>query len=138
MESVGKKSGMRIDKWLWAARFYRTRPLAQQALRNSKVQLQGSLAKASRVVRPGDEITLEKEGYDYCLTVRGLSEKRGPASEAVKLYGESEESLQKRTVAQVERKIANLGRAIPGPKPDNKRQRRKIMEWKEEQSSTDY
>jgi ribosome-associated heat shock protein Hsp15 len=137
MDSNRRDSGVRIDKWLWAARFYRTRPFAQQALSNGKVQVQGSPAKASRIVRVGDEITLEKEGYYYCLTVVGLSEKRGPASEAVKLYCESEESIQQRIVTQVERKIANLGRTIPGPKPD-KRQRRKIMEWKDEQSSADY
>jgi ribosome-associated heat shock protein Hsp15 len=130
-------SGVRIDKWLWAARFYRTRSFAQQALGNGKVKVHGSTAKASRIVRIGDNITLEKEGFYYCLTVLGLSEKRGPASEAVKLYSESEESIQQRIASQVERKIANLGRTITGPKPD-KRQRRKIMEWKEEQSSTDY
>lgn len=125
---------VRLDKWLWAARFYRTRALAQQAIRNGKVEVDGTTAKASRMVRKGDHILLSKEGFPYKLTVCELSEKRGPASEAIKLFNEDEDSVQKRITAQVERKIANLARPIPGPKPD-KRQRRKILEWKEDQDS---
>jgi len=81
---------MRIDKWLWAARFFKTRSLAQQAVAGGRVKLNGDRAKAARAVKPGDALLVRVGEIEWDVVVRGLSGRRGPAEEARALYEESE------------------------------------------------
>ncbi len=87
---------MRLDKWLWAARFFKTRALAQQAIAGGRVKLNGDRVKPAHAVRPGDAIAVRVEELEWQVFVRGLSERRGPAPEAKKLYKESAASLAAR------------------------------------------
>lgn len=87
---------MRIDKWLWAARFFKTRGLAQLAVAGGHVKLNGDRVKPAHAVKPGDAIGVRVEELEWQVVVRGLSERRGPASEAKKLYEESAASLAER------------------------------------------
>ena len=80
---------MRLDKWLWAARFFKTRGLAQQAIAGGRVKLNGDRVKPAHAGRAGAAILVRIEEIDWAVTVRGLSERRGPAAEARKLYDES-------------------------------------------------
>ena len=87
---------MRLDKWLWAARFYKTRSLAQQAVAAGRVKLNGERIKAAHAVKPGDGLVIRIAEFDWSIVVRGLSEQRGPAPEAQRLYEESEASRAER------------------------------------------
>ena len=87
---------MRIDKWLWAARFFKTRSLAQQAVAGGRVKLNGDRIKPAHAVKPGDAIAARVEELEWQVIVRALSERRGPAPEARKLYEESAASLAER------------------------------------------
>jgi ribosome-associated heat shock protein Hsp15 len=87
---------MRLDKWLWAARFYKTRSLAQQAIAAGQVRLAGERVKSSHEVRPGDGVSIRKSDFQWDVVVRGISEQRGPASVAQKLYEETSESRAER------------------------------------------
>jgi len=94
---------VRVDKWLWAARFYKTRSLATEAVAGGKVEVNGERAKPAKTVKPGDEIRLRLGPYEHILIVRGLSERRGPASFAQGLYEETEASraARQRLAAQL-------------------------------------
>ena len=81
---------MRIDKWLWAARFFKTRGLAQQAVAGGRVKLNGDRVKPAHAVKTGDALVVRIAEFDWDILVRGLSERRGPAAEARQLYEESE------------------------------------------------
>ena len=87
---------MRLDKWLWAARFFKTRALAQQAIAGGRVKLNGERIKPAHAVKPGDALAVRIEELEWQVTVRGLSERRGPAPEAKKLYEESAASAAER------------------------------------------
>lgn len=87
---------VRVDKWLWAARFYKTRSLATEAVTGGKVEVNGERAKPAKTVKPGDEIRLRVGPYEHILIVRDLAERRGPASVAQALYEETEASLAAR------------------------------------------
>jgi len=87
---------VRVDKWLWAARFYKTRSLATEAVTGGKVAVNGESAKPSKTVKPGDEIRIRLGPYEHILIVRGLAERRGPASVAQALYDETPESRDAR------------------------------------------
>ncbi len=95
----------RIDKWLWAARFFKTRSLAGNALALSRVHLNGDVAKPSREVRVGDQIRIEIEQVAWEIEVLGLCETRGPASVAQTLYRESEASRAARAAEQARRQL---------------------------------
>ena len=82
----------RVDKWLWAARFYKTRSLAAEAIAGGKVQVNGDRVKRSKPLQVNDEIRIRQGPYEYRLVVRALSDRRGPASEAATLYEETAES----------------------------------------------
>ncbi len=84
---------MRLDKWLWAARFYKTRSLASEEIGKGRVQVNGAVAKASREVKPGDELVLRHQSLPRTVRVLGLSAQRGPAVQAQTLYEETAESL---------------------------------------------
>jgi ribosome-associated heat shock protein Hsp15 len=101
---------MRIDKWLWAARFYKTRALAVKACEIGRIRVQLSAdawlaAKPARELRVGDHIEIRNEGGEFTVEVRGLSEQRGPASVAQQLYVETEASQQKRALLAEQRKL---------------------------------
>ena len=87
---------VRVDKWLWAARFYKTRSLATEAVAGGKVEVNGERAKPAKTVKPGDEIRLRLGPYEHILIVRDLAERRGPASVAQALYAETEASREAR------------------------------------------
>lgn len=98
MNARENKPGVRIDKWLWAARFFKTRSLAAQAISGGKVHLNGARVKPAKELRIGDELSIRRDEYEWVVAVRGLSAKRGPAKEAVHLYEETEQSKLKRQV----------------------------------------
>jgi ribosome-associated heat shock protein Hsp15 len=98
---------MRLDKWLWAARFYKTRSLAQQAIEAGRVRLGGERVKPSREVRPGDLLAISVHDLEWQVAVRGLSQRRGPAAEARLLYEESESSRVAREALLARRRIAH-------------------------------
>jgi len=97
---------VRLDKWLWAARFYKTRALAHEAIEGGRVRLEGERVKPSREVRVGDVLTLHLNDLEWVVAVRKLSERRGPASEARELYAETEASLATRLQAIEQRRLA--------------------------------
>ena len=91
-----EQGGVRIDKWLWAARFFKTRSLASEAAAGGKVEVNGERAKPAKLVRVGDEVRLRLGVFEHALLVRALSERRGPASVAQTLYEETPESAAAR------------------------------------------
>ena len=120
---------LRIDKWLWAARFFKTRSLAKQAIEGGKVQVDGQRVKPSKEIETGVTVSL-KQGWDNKeVLVLQLSDKRGPAPVAQKLYQETEDSIQKREKTATERKLAGAAVARPATKPNSK-QRRHIHRFK--------
>jgi len=116
---------VRLDLWLWAARFYRTRALAKQAVETGQVDVGGQRAKASRAVRVGDALRVERSGEVFEVQVRGLSDTRGPAPVAQALYAESEESRARREAARELARAQRNGYRAPESRPD-KRARRLI------------
>jgi ribosome-associated heat shock protein Hsp15 len=118
-------AGIRADKWLWAARFYKTRALAARACDLGRVQANGQLAKPAREVRLGDVIQLKNEGGEFQVVVEGLSEVRGPASVAQKLYRETDASREQRMKLAEERRAMQQFEALPEKKP-SKRDRREL------------
>jgi ribosome-associated heat shock protein Hsp15 len=117
---------VRADIWLWAARFFKTRSLAKQALVGGKVEIGGQPLKPSRMLRIGDALGILRAGESYQVTVLGLSEQRGPAPAAQALYAESEASRLKRESEREMKRLANAGYRPPQGKPD-KRARRLIQ-----------
>jgi len=121
---------VRIDKWLWAARFFKTRSLAAQAVAGGKVQLNGARVKPARALRPGDELEIHKRGFEIQLRVVFLSERRGPAREAQTLYEESEESIKKREALSEQHRLAVASTPHPQRKPDKKARRQlRDLKW---------
>ena len=117
--------GVRLDVWLWAARFFKTRSLAKHAVETGKVDAGGQRAKPSRLVRAGDALRIARGEEIFEVEVRGLSAVRGPAPAAQALYAESEESRLRREAARAERAAQRAGYRPPESKPD-KRARRLI------------
>ena len=106
---------VRLDKWLWAARFYKTRALAHEAIEGGRVRLEGDRVKPSREVRVGDVLTLHVNDLEWVVSVQKLSERRGPASEARELYAETGESLAARLRAIEQRRLmAEPGSGLRG------------------------
>jgi ribosome-associated heat shock protein Hsp15 len=118
-------SGVRIDVWLWAARFFKTRALAKDALGHGRVQVNGQRCKPSRLVRVGDEMEVRRGDERFEIQVLGLSDKRGPAPVAQALYLESEQSKLARAAENEQRRLAQAATPRPAGKPD-KRDRRKL------------
>lgn len=97
--------GIRIDKWLWAARFYKTRSLATDDIHQGRIRVNGNEAKPAREVKPGDTVAMRQGGLTRSVVVRAVSARRGPAPEAQQLYAETEESLRLRAQAQELRRM---------------------------------
>lgn len=121
----GAPASVRIDVWLWAARFFRTRTLAKQAVDTGKVELGGQRPKASRAVRVGDMLRVARGEEVFEIEVLALSDDRGPAPVARALYRESESSIKARGEALLARRAARDGYRAPEHRPD-KRARRLI------------
>jgi len=121
--------GVRVDKWLWAARFYKVRSLAADAVRGGHVWLNGVRAKPAKLVHIGDAISLQKEQQAIDLLVTGLAEKRGPASVAQGLYEEAVESIERRARLAEQHKLHAASSPAPDKRPD-KRDRRQIISFK--------
>lgn len=97
---------LRIDKWLWAARFYKTRSLATEEIDKGRVAVNGQDAKPAREVKVGDTVSLRREGITRTVVVKGVSDVRGPAPAAQQLYEETAESVQAREQASEQRRLA--------------------------------
>jgi len=123
---------IRIDKWLWTARFFKTRKLAADAVSGGKVHYNGQRCKPAKEVKAGVEISITKEPYHWQLTVMGINSHRRPAKEAVLLYQEDEESLKKRLaqITQEKEQRALTPYSEREHKP-NKKQRRQIHRFKQ-------
>ncbi len=91
-----QESGQRLDKWLWAARFFKTRPLATAAINGGKVEVEGQRAKPGRAIRPGAHLSIHKDGLSWDIEVMALASQRRPATEAALLYLEEEKSRLRR------------------------------------------
>ena len=113
----------RIDKWLWAARFYKTRSLAAAAVKGGKVRINGGRAKPSRMVKHGDQLHIARGDLSFDLTIEFISDKRGPAKQAVQLYTESEESIRKRELLVDEKRLQRKAAAQYGGRPDKQGRR---------------
>jgi len=122
-------TGVRMDIWLWAARFFKTRPLAKRACELGRVLANGQPAKPAREVRVGDRLRVSNEGGEFQVEVLLLSEVRGPAAVAQALYRESEESRELRQKAAAERKALREFETLPEGRP-SKRDRRRIIQFR--------
>jgi len=122
-------TGVRMDTWLWAARFFKTRPLAKRACELGRIQSNGQPAKAAREVRIGDRLRVSNDGGDFQIEVLLLSEVRGPAPVAQTLYRETEESRELREKAAAERKAMRQFETLPEGRP-SKRDRRHIIRFR--------
>jgi ribosome-associated heat shock protein Hsp15 len=120
---------MRIDKWLWAARFFKTRSLATRACELGRIQSNGQPAKPSREVRAGDRLHVKNEGGEFDLDVLALSEMRGPAAAAQTLYRETDASREARVKLAEERKAMPHFDAFHEGRP-SKRDRRRIHQFR--------
>ena len=120
---------MRIDKWLWAARFFKTRGLAQAAVTGGKVKLNGERVKAAKTLAPGDKLAIRIGELEWVIEVKALSDRRGPAEAARKLYEEHEASRALRTAQVADRRAqANVWGERKG-RP-TKRERRDMERWR--------
>lgn len=122
-------TGVRMDAWLWAARFFKTRTLAKKACDLARILSNGQAAKAAREVRIGDRLRITNEGGDFEVDVLGLSDVRGPASVAQALYRETEASKEARHKVAAERKAMREFEILPQGRP-SKRDRRRIIQFR--------
>lgn len=129
---------VRLDKWLWAARFFKTRALAVEAIGKNRVEVNGQAAKASREVRLGDELTLREPGFPpRTVAVRGISHVRGPAPVAQQLYEETVASVALRDAArEARRQGTEPAQTIEHGRP-TKRDRRQLSDWNRWSASVD-
>ena len=124
-------TAIRLDKWLWAARFFKTRSLAKQAIEGGKVRYEGQRCKVSREVVPGAKLLIPQGWDDIEVEVLALSEQRGPAPAARRLYAETADSIERRERAAAERKA--LAASMPQtPERPDKRQRRQLEQLRRE------
>ncbi len=123
-----EKSQIRLDKWLWAARFYKTRSLARDMIEGGKVHYNGQRGKPSKVVELGATITLRQGNEEKTVVIKEISGQRKGAPEAELLYKETDESIAKREQKKLERKL-NAHNPSPEHRPD-KKQRRDLIKFK--------
>ncbi len=129
---MGGMNSVRMDKWLWAARFFKTRSLAGKACELGRVESHGQTAKAARDVRVGDMVRVRNEGGEFEVEVLGLSETRGPAAVAQGLYRETEGSKAARAKVAAERKVMGEFAVMRTPGRPSKRDRRLIHRFRED------
>jgi len=127
-------TGVRMDKWLWAARFFKTRALAAKACELGRIESHNQLVKPAREVKVGDMLRIKTEGGDFQVEVLVLSEVRGPAAVAQTLYRETEESRALRQKIKEERKANMVYSPAPAGRP-SKRDRRRIIQFRNERNN---
>jgi len=125
---MSEESRVRLDKWLWAARFFKTRSLASQAVSGGKVQVDGLRVKPSRVVVVGDSLRIQKNQEEFVIVVQGISGQRRGAPEAQLLYEETLDSIAARAEARETRRLLRVVGAAPPGRP-GKRDRRLIRRF---------
>lgn len=121
---------VRADKWLWAARFFKTRALATEAISGGKVHVNGARVKPARPLQVGDTLEIQRGNEQYVVIVQGLSEKRGSAGVAQTLYRETDESILARDLMRERRRLLASTAPHPDRRPD-KKQRRQLRRMKE-------
>jgi len=120
---------VRIDKWLWAARLFKTRSMAAQAVTGGKVHINGARIKPARMVQPGDELRIRRGELEFIVIVQGLAAKRGPAKEAQLLYEETESSVQQRHATREQKRLEAASKMYGPMKRPDKRARRQIKSF---------
>jgi ribosome-associated heat shock protein Hsp15 len=131
-EAEAHSAGVRLDKWLWAARFFKTRSLATEAVNGGKVELNGLRPKPAKEVHVGDRLRVRLGPYVHELNVRALGERRGPASVAATLYEESAESVAAREHLRDQHRMAPVMQYEEGGRP-TKKDRRALEQFGERQ-----
>ena len=124
-----ERTSARLDKWLWAARFYKSRGLAKTAIEGGKVHLNGARAKASKTIAVGDELAVTRGETVQTVIVAEIAERRGSATAAATLYSETTESIARRERIRAERRMLHSGLKVPKRRP-NKHQRRALLALK--------
>ena len=122
-------TSVRLDKWLWASRFFKTRKDAVEAIRGGKVHHNGARVKPSRNIQINDKLDITRNNEKYQIVVAGLNDKRRPAKEAQLLYEESDESIKARESEREIRRLNNASVTRPDKKP-NKKERRQMDKWR--------
>ena len=120
---------VRIDKWLWAARFFKTRSMAAQAVSGGRVHINGARIKPAKMVQPGDELRIRRGELEFTVIVQGLSDKRRPAREALLLYEETEFSVQQREEMRSRKRLESASRMYGPMKRPDKKARRQIRSF---------
>lgn len=131
MDIPENTSPVRADKWLWAARFFKTRALATAAINGGKVLVNGERIKPARKLGVGDRLTIRKGPYNFTISIVRLSTRRGPATEASSLYRESESSIQQRHDLKMQHQLEGHDLGVRERRPD-KRARRKIRQFRQQ------
>lgn len=129
MKKEKSSEEVRLDKWLWAARFYKTRAIAREMIEGGKVHYNGQRSKPGKVVELNAELTLRQGNDERTVVVAGISAQRRPASEAQQLYRETDASIEKREKMAQARKMNALTMPHPDRRPD-KKERRDLMKFK--------
>ncbi|ROP56427.1 heat shock protein Hsp15 [Enterobacter sp. BIGb0383] len=124
-----QEQAVRLDKWLWAARFYKTRALAREMVEGGKVHYNGQRSKPGKAVELNAVLTLRQGNDDRTVVIVGISEQRRPANEATTMYEETQESIEKREKMAQARKLNALTMPHPDRRPD-KKERRDLMKFK--------
>ncbi len=132
-KSSKTSSQQRIDKWLWVARFYKSRTLAADAVKGGKVQCNGERSKPGRTVEPGDRLLIRKGIYEFEVVVEQLSKQRLSAPAAAELYTETERSQEERNARQEQARVDRMSMPVSRSRP-NKRDRRILLAAKNRQS----
>lgn len=122
-------AGVRLDKWLWAARFYKTRAVAREMIEGGKVHYNGQRSKPSKLVELNAELTLRQGNDERTVHIMAITDQRRPATEAQQLYAETTESIEKREKVALARKMNALTMPHPDRRPD-KKERRDLMKFK--------
>lgn len=122
-------ASVRLDKWLWAARFYKTRAVAREMIEGGKVHYNGQRSKPSKVVELNATLTLRQGNDQRTVVIKGITDQRRPATQAVMLYEETADSIEKRENVALARKLNALTMPHPDRRPD-KKERRDLMRFK--------
>jgi ribosome-associated heat shock protein Hsp15 len=128
MPSDGEQDKVRIDKWLWAARFFKTRSMAAQAVAGGRVQVDGVRVKPAKMVQAGDILRIRRGEIEFVVTLLRIASRRGPAKEAQLLYEESSESIAAREKIREEKRLLAMGSLQPTRRP-TKQERRQIINF---------